>query len=97
MILSWIKVDTLATLAYRQASRYVVNAAFTQAILFFDDGSYLQFEHTSRTNRWARASSSPSMADDLCRALQRFRLNAKHLQLYFDDGSDAEFVATAPY
>lgn len=83
-------------LARTQATRYVVNADFNQAILFFDDGSYLQFEHTSRANRWAKASASPSMADRLCRALQRFRLNAKHLQLYFDDGSDAEFVAPVP-
>ncbi len=86
-------MDTLAKLAHAQATRYVVNAAFNQAVLFFEDGSYLQFEHTSRTNRWARASASSSMADSFCQALQRFRLNAKHLQLYFEDGSDAELVA----
>ncbi len=90
-------MDTLAKLAHTQATRYVVNAAFNQAVLFFEDGSYLQFEHTSRANRWARASASPSMADSLCLALQRFRLNAIHLQLYFEDGSDAEFVAFASH
>jgi hypothetical protein len=25
--------------------------------------------------------------------LRQFRLNAKHLQLFFDDGSDAEFFS----
>ena len=45
----------------------------------------------------ARASASSNMADSLCQALQRFRLNAKHLQLYFEDGSDAEFVAPTPH
>ncbi len=90
-------MDTLAKLAHTQATRYVVNAVFNQAVLFFEDGNYLQFEHTSRANRWARASASSSMADRLCLALQRFRLNAKHLQLYFEDGSDAEFVAPVPH
>ena len=86
-------MDTNAQRAHAQATRYVVNAAFTQAVLFFEDGSYLQFEHTSRTNRWARASADQSTAGRLGQALQRFRLNAKHLQLYFEDGSDAEFLA----
>ena len=90
-------MGTLANKAHAQATRYVVNAAFNQAVLFFEDGSYLQFEHTSRTNRWARASASQSTADSLCQALQHFRLNAKHLQLYFEDGSDVEFVALAPH
>ena len=31
------------------------------------------------------------MADSVCQAMRLFRLNAKHLQLYFTDGSDAEF------
>ncbi len=86
-------MDTLAETAHAQAIRYVANAEFNQAALFFEDGSYLQFEHTSRTNRWARASSDRNMADTLCRSLRLFRLNAKHLQLYFEDGSDAEFFA----
>lgn len=89
--------DTLANTAHTRATRYVVNTAFNQAVLFFEDGSYLQFEHTSRSNRWARASAGPGTADILCRALQRFRLNAKHLHLYFEDGSDVEFVARASH
>jgi hypothetical protein len=32
------------------------------------------------------------MADSCCQAIQQFRLNAKHLQLYFADSSDLEFT-----
>lgn len=91
------KMDTLAKTAHTQAARYVVNADFNHAVLFFEDGSYLEFEHTSRKNRWARASSHQSTADRLCQSLRLFRLNAKHLQLYFEDGSDAEFFAPASH
>lgn len=89
-------MDTLATIARARATRYVVNADFNQAVLFFEDESYLQFEHTSRKNRWARASADQSIAGRLCQALRLFRLNAKHLQLYFEDGSDTEFFAPPP-
>ena len=85
----------LAELIHEQADRYVVNAAFNQAVLFFKDGSYLQFEHTSRDNRWARASAEGTMADKMCQSLRQFRLNAKHLQLFFDDGSEKEFIVSA--
>ena len=80
-----------ASLAREQATRYEVNEAFNRADLYFVDGSHLQFEHTSRSNRWARASAGQSMADWFGQLLQSFRLNAKHLQLFFEDGSDAEF------
>jgi hypothetical protein len=83
----------LDEVARQQVSRYVVNTIFTQAVLLFIDGSSLQFEHTSRQNRWARASAEATMADQVCRALYQFRLNAKHLQLFFEDGSNIEFVA----
>lgn len=75
-----------------KSPRYEVNAEFNQATLHFADGSRLQFEHTSRTNRWARASADASLADEICRSIRQFRLNAKHLQIFFEDGSDAEFV-----
>jgi hypothetical protein len=81
----------LADIARTEAERYVVNGTFTQAALYFKDGSHLQFEHSSRSNRWARASSDNTIADRTCRSLRQFRLNAKHLQLFFEDGSDAEF------
>ena len=69
----------------------VVNEGFNRATLYFGDGSRLEFEHTSRKNRWARASARDTTADKLCCSLSQFRLNARHLQLFFVDGSDAEF------
>ena len=83
---------THAEFAKEQATQYIVNAAFNKAVLHFADGSYLQFEHTSRSNRWARASADSTIGDRICRSLANFRLNAKHLQLFFEDGSDAEFT-----
>jgi len=83
----------LAEYVKEKATRYEVNAAFNQATLHFDDGSHLQFEHTSRSNRWARASADGTTADEVCRSIQQFRLNAKHLQLFFEDGGNVEFVA----
>ncbi len=81
----------LAHFAKTETTRYTVNAGFTQALLYFKDGSYLQFEHSSRSNRWARASAGETIADRVCQELSQFRLNGKHLQLFFQDGSDAEF------
>jgi len=78
--------------AKNKVTRYLVNGAFNQATLDFVDGSQLQFEHTSRSNRWARASADATLADEICRSIHQFRLNAKHLQLFFEDGSNAEFV-----
>jgi hypothetical protein len=83
-----------AEYAKRHVTRYEVNATFNRATLDFTDGSHLQFQHTSRSDRWARASADATIADDICRSMQQFRLNAKHLQLFFQDGSDAEFFAT---
>lgn len=86
---------SLAQIARSQATRYVVNADFNQAVLSFEDGSYLQFEHKGTKNRWAKASAPQTIADLLCQSLQLFRLNAKHLQLYFEDESEAEFFAAS--
>jgi len=74
-----------------QATRYIANAEFTEAAVFFKDGSHLTFMHTSRATRWARPSTDGTIADSVCRAMRQFRLNAKHLQLFFEDGSDVEF------
>jgi hypothetical protein len=78
--------------ARTQTTQYIANPAFTQATLHFSDGSDLRFEHTSRANRWAHASAPGTIADEICTTLRQFRLNAKHLQLFFEDGTDAEFV-----
>lgn len=88
-------MTTTAQQIQPQVVRYVANATFTQAILVFSDDSRLLFEHSSRANRWAKASRPASLADACCQAIQQFRLNAKHLQLYFADGSDVEFSAPA--
>ncbi len=84
-------MSTSAETAYSHATRYVANGKFDQAVLFFADGSYLQLQHTGIDTRWAKASDEATMADGICQAMRLFRLNAKHLQLYFTDGSDAEF------
>ena len=88
-------MSTLADHTQQQVVRYVANPTFTQAILLFTDDSRLLLEHSSRTNRWAAASAPNTLADTCCQALHQFRLNAKHLQLYFTDGSDVEFFAPA--
>jgi hypothetical protein len=81
----------IATNAVADATRYVANHAYTRAVLYFCDGSELEFEHSSREKRWVKASSAGSIADGFCLSLRLFRLNARHLQLFFEDGSDAEF------
>ncbi|HEY2380742.1 MAG TPA: hypothetical protein VGK48_06110 [Terriglobia bacterium] len=78
--------------AKRQVTQYIANTEFTQATLHFIDGSELRFEHASRSNRWARASAPGTIADEICKVLRQFRLNAKHLQLFFDDGTNVEFI-----
>ena len=74
------------------AVRYVANSEFNQAVLFFEDGSYLQFEHKGRDSRWAKASAERTQAERACLGMSHFRLNALHLQLYFEDGSDVAFT-----
>lgn len=73
---------------------YIANSEFTEATLFFRDGSFLQFVHKARDQRWARPSADDTDAGRVCRALRLFRLNAKHLQLFFENGDDVEFFAS---
>jgi hypothetical protein len=94
--LSVILMAMMAEMARHQVTNYAANAAFTRAVLSFIDGSSLEFEHSSRENRWAKASTDASMADQVCKSLYQFRLNAKHLQLFFQDGSDVEFFVKLP-
>ena len=76
----------------KDALRYDADVEFKRAALFFRDGSFIEFEHSSRDTRWARASADGTIADKVNKWIRIFRLNAKHLQLFFEDGSDAEFV-----
>lgn len=75
------------------ATEYIVNSEFTEATLFFRDASFLQFVHKARDQRWARPSADDTTAGQVCRALRQFRLNAKHLQLFFEDEGEVEFGA----
>ena len=77
--------------AEKEVVRYTVDGEFKRAALFFRDDSFLELEHSSRENRWARPSAHGTLADMVCTSMRHFRLNAKHLQLFFDDGSDVEF------
>jgi len=81
-----------ANLVQSEVVRYDADADFKRAALFFRDGSFIEFEHSSRDTRWARASADGTMADKICRSIRIFRLNAKHLQLFFEDGTNAEFL-----
>lgn len=82
---------TQAEFARENATRTMVNRAFNRAILECGDGSHVVFEHSSRQNRWAKASEQGTIADRICLSLFQFRLNAKHLELFFDDDSRTEF------
>ncbi len=67
-----------------------VNEDCTAATLVATDGSCLQFRH-SVGERWVRATSveaaAASEAQQVLSSLARFRLNRKHLDLFFSDGS----------
>ena len=81
-----------AELARKDVVRYAADAEFKRAALFFTDDSFIEFEHSNRDTRWARASADGTIADTVCRSIRIFRLNAKHLQLFFEDGTNAEFI-----
>ena len=63
-----------------------VNADFSEAILEMRDGSRLLFRHRVG-QRWARASADASLAGRVLARIALFRLNAKHLDVRFADGS----------
>ena len=81
----------LSELFRHDVIQYAVDGDFKRAALFFRDRSFIEFEHSSRDNRWARPSADGTLADTVCKSIRQFRLNAKHLQLFFQDGSDLEF------
>jgi hypothetical protein len=68
------------------------NAAHTEAVLRLHDGSRLCFCHRVG-ERWARAVGADGseqkggVAGELLAAVTMFRLNAKHLDIQFADGS----------
>lgn len=86
----------MADFARSVATRYIHNAEFNEAAVYFTDGSYLQFVHKGLNERWARPSTDETLAGQVCRSLRLFRLNSKHLQLFFEDETDVEFFAVKP-
>jgi hypothetical protein len=67
-----------------------VNAAYSEALISLSDGSRLAFRHTVQ-ERWVKAFSADrdataSLANQLLPGIQKFRLNAKHLEIEFGDG-----------
>jgi hypothetical protein len=75
-----------------------VNADFTEAVLRLRDGSRLLFCHRVG-QRWARAVGPDAEASTAARVLARvalFRLNARHLDVSFEDGSRWEARLSAP-
>ena len=68
------------------------NEDFTEAVLRLEDGSRLCFCHRVG-ERWAKAGGADErpeaggMAEELLAAIALFRLNAKHLDIEFQDSS----------
>lgn len=66
------------------------NENYTEAAMTFADNSQLHFRHTIH-ERWVRALAEPGDATCLARTLlpliTTFRLNAKHLDITFQDGT----------
>ncbi len=70
-----------------------VNDGFTEAVIVMGDGSRLCFCHRVG-ERWASADGGGRAAEVLA-MIQQFRLNGKHLDVQFQDGSrwEARFRA----
>ena len=68
------------------------NETFTEAVLRFQDNSRLCFCHRVG-ERWAKAvgpeqrENEPGLAGEILAAIKTFRLNAKHLDIQFEDDS----------
>jgi hypothetical protein len=63
-----------------------VNPDFTEAVLGMRDGSRLLFCHRVG-RRWARADPDGGEAARVLARMALFRLNARHLDVRFGDGS----------
>ena len=66
------------------------DARFTEAVVTLRDESLLYFCHRVG-ERWAKAvrpeGNEGGCSQELLDAIRMFRLNAKHLEILFDDGS----------
>ncbi len=69
-----------------------VNDTFSEAVLLLGDGSRLRFRHRVG-ERWAKAErvggseAAASLAAEALATVTMFRLNGKHLDVQFQDGS----------
>jgi len=67
-----------------------VNADHTEAVLHLEDGSRLCFCHRV-DERFANAlgpeAAEPGVAGEILSSIQKFRLNRKHLEIFFQDAS----------
>jgi hypothetical protein len=77
-----------------------VNADFTEATLSMRDDSWLAFRHPVG-ERWVKAvaadegSNDPTDASRVLALIAGFRLNARHLDIHFADGSRWEALLRA--
>ena len=75
------------------------NAPFSEAVLWMRDGSRLCFRHRVG-ERWAKsvgpdwAPKQGGVAGEILCLIAIFRLNAKHLDVEFSDGSRCEMRFT---
>lgn len=70
----------------------IVDTAFSEALVVFNDGSRLRFRHRVG-ERWMKIEpedATTSVAANLLAHIKQFRLNAKHLEIAFADGSQWE-------
>ncbi len=86
--------ETLSANSLAQSiDQAVANQLVSEVRLELNDGSRLAFRHTVE-ERWVRAFAPPRLAhgetgiaDFLLSQITQFRLNAKHLDITFADGS----------
>jgi hypothetical protein len=72
-----------------------VNDTFSEAVVALGDGSRLRFRHRVG-ERWVRAEGAGNLAAEVLATIALFRLNGKHLDVQFRDGSrwEARFRAS---
>ena len=81
----------------RARLRVEVNNDFTEAVIHLQDGSRLCFCHRVG-ERWAKAvgretrEQEGGKAGELLSAISTFRLNGKHLDIQFEDGSRSDIA-----
>jgi hypothetical protein len=88
-----------ADLLRRSAMRMEVNPDHSEAVILMHDGSKLCFCHRVG-ERWAKTTprddASTAVADEILGCIAMFRLNRKHLDIAFRDGSRWEKVLHQP-